>query len=179
MPDAQNASPGFVLRTYLDPEPCPDATASRESKLFMDSKALAMVNEFVKELKSTASGYCCMAQNVCKSCGAELIPGKEFCPKCLVRVPVVPVATTKKQYPKDTPENRAKKMKEYKVIGMEEIWSFDGGGKFNKKGLEDLLNSYGSEGWRVKAIATRQIPGFATLTNESVIILERDMPLEP
>lgn len=90
-----------------------------------------------------------------------------------------PVAESKKQYPKDTPENRAKKMKEFKVIAMEEIWSLDGGGIFNKKVLEDTLNSHGLEGWSVKAIATRQIPGFASLTHESMIILERDMPLEP
>jgi uncharacterized Zn finger protein (UPF0148 family) len=30
-----------------------------------------------------------MAQQFCKACGTELIPGKEFCPKCLVRVPKV------------------------------------------------------------------------------------------
>jgi len=59
-----------------------------------------------------------MAQKFCKSCGAELIPGKEFCPKCLGRISVV--EPIKKQYPKDSPENRAKKLKEYKVIGMED-----------------------------------------------------------
>jgi len=100
-----------------------------------------------------------MTVHFCDSCGAELIPGKEFCPKCLLRVAVVipaPAKTeNKKQYPKDTPENRAKKMKEYKVIGTEETGGLDGGGKFNKKLLEDTLNSYGLEGWSVKAIATR------------------------
>jgi len=40
-----------------------------------------------------------------------------------------------------------------------------------------MLNSYGTDGWCVKAIATRQIPDFVSLTNESVIILERDIPL--
>jgi uncharacterized Zn finger protein (UPF0148 family) len=124
-----------------------------------------------------------MTKQFCDSCGAELIPGKEFCPKCLLRVAVVVSAAnkekSKKQYPKDTPENRAKKMKEFKVIGMEEVWSLDSGEKFNKKRMEDALNSYGTEGRSVKAIATRQIPGFASLTNESIIILERDMSLEP
>jgi uncharacterized Zn finger protein (UPF0148 family) len=124
-----------------------------------------------------------MTKHFCDSCGAELVPEKEFCPKCLQRVAVVisaaEKAISKKQYPKDTPENRAKNMKEFKVIGMEEVWSLDSGGNFNKKKMEDTLNSYGTEGWSVKAIATRQIPGFASLTNESIIILERDMPLEP
>jgi hypothetical protein len=132
-----------------------------------------------------------MVQKICKACGTELIPGKVFCPNCLVRIPdvpdvpvapttlVVPVAANKKQYPKDTPENRAKKLKEYKVVGMEEVWNPGGGGRFNKRLIEDTLNSYGSEGWCVKEIATRQIPGIASFTYEIIIILERDMPLEP
>jgi uncharacterized Zn finger protein (UPF0148 family) len=123
-----------------------------------------------------------MTKYFCDSCGAELIPGKEFCPKCSNRVavvvPAVGVDVSKKHYPRDSPENRAKKMKEFKVIGMEEIWSLDSGGNFNKKNMEDMLNSYGIDGWSVKAIATRQIPGFLSLTHESIIILERDMPLE-
>jgi len=44
--------------------------------------------------------------------------------------------------------------------------------------MEDALNSYASEGWSVKAAISRQIPGFGSLTFESVIILERYMPLE-
>jgi len=47
-----------------------------------------------------------------------------------------------------------------------------------KKKMEDTLNSYGTDGLSVEAIATRQIPGFASLTPESIIILERDVPLE-
>jgi len=117
-----------------------------------------------------------MAQNFCKSCCAELIPNKEFCPKCLIRVPPV---VNKKEYPKDTPENRAKKLKEYKVIGTEEGWFLGSGGKINRKFMEDTLNSYASEGWAVKEVIARQIPGFGSLTYESIIILERDMPLVP
>ncbi|MCK9580009.1 MAG: zinc ribbon domain-containing protein [Methanoregula sp.] len=120
-----------------------------------------------------------MAKLFCKSCGAELIPGKEFCPKCLLRVPVSPVANVKKVYPKDTPENRAKKMKEFKVFVIKDAWDFGSGGQFNAKKIEDTLNSYGFDGWSVKEMATRQIPGIGSLTYEMVVILERDMPLEP
>jgi len=87
--------------------------------------------------------------------------------------------TNKKQYPKDTPENRAKKMKEFKVIGMEGVWSLDSRGNFNREMMEETLNLFGTDGWSMKAIATRQIPGFASLTFDSVIILERDLPLHP
>lgn len=124
-----------------------------------------------------------MVKQFCDSCGAELIPGKEFCPKCLLRVavvvPVVEKEVSKKQYPKDTPENRAKKMKEFKVFVIKDALDLVSGGQFNAKKIEDELNSYGSDGWSVKEIATRQIPGIASLTYEMVIILERDMPLVP
>jgi uncharacterized Zn finger protein (UPF0148 family) len=117
-----------------------------------------------------------MVKNFCKACGTELIAGKEFCPKCLVRVPVV---ESKKIYPKDTPENRAKKMKEYKVIGQEDTWL--NGGRFDKTSLENMLNFYALEGWTVKEISASKTVGvfFGTPRDEMIIILERDMPLEP
>jgi hypothetical protein len=118
-----------------------------------------------------------MTPNICKSCGAELIPGKDFCPKCLLRTSVVTI--TKNQSQKDTPENRAKNMKEFKVLGIVETWNVITGVKSNKKIIEDELYSYGLDGWSVKAMTTRQIPGIGTLAFEDLIILERDMPLEP
>jgi uncharacterized Zn finger protein (UPF0148 family) len=85
------------------------------------------------------------AKQFCDRCGAELIPGKEFCPKCLLRVAVVVPGSekdvSKKHYPEDIPENRAKKMKEFNVIGMEEVRSLDSGGNFNRQKMEDTLNS--------------------------------------
>ncbi|MFA5268072.1 MAG: DUF4177 domain-containing protein [Methanoregula sp.] len=124
-----------------------------------------------------------MTKHFCDSCGAELIPGKEFCPKCLLRVAVVVPAgenaENKKQYPKDTPENRAKKMKEYKVTVFEEIANLSSRGKYDKTRLEDTLNSIGAEGWDLKKTMTRQIPGLASNTIEFIMIFERDMPLEP
>jgi hypothetical protein len=143
-----------------------------------------MIIEFYENLKINIyyvihQHHLCMAQNFCMACGTELIPGKEVCTKCSVRVPGVSIVAGKKQYPKDIPENRAKKMKEYKVVVMEDVWHPAGSGKFNKNLLEDMLNSYGFEGWSMKVITKRQIPGIASLTTESIIILERDMPLEP
>jgi hypothetical protein len=117
-----------------------------------------------------------MAQKMCKACGAELIPGKEFCPKCLVRVPPEPV---KKRYPKDTPENRAKKLKEYKVVGFEDEESLSNMGKANISGLENFLNSFASEGWTVKEVIERNFPSLTSVVHQYLIILERDMPLEP
>jgi hypothetical protein len=122
-----------------------------------------------------------MATNpkVCKACGTELIPGKEFCPKCLVRVLEPVVVKGQKGYPVDNPENRAKKMKEYKVIGQEDEWL--NGGRFDKKSMENMLNHYALDGWAVREISSSKTFGifFGTPRDEIIIILERDMPLDP
>jgi uncharacterized Zn finger protein (UPF0148 family) len=126
-----------------------------------------------------------MTKYFCTSCGAELMPGKEFCPKCLIRVVVVvpnvptvsisPVAESKKQYLKDTPDNRAKNLKEYKVIGVEQ--GLFEGPHFNKKNLEKILNSYALEGWKVIEFSINN-PSFSGVPTQIIIILERNMPLE-
>ena len=84
-----------------------------------------------------------------------------------------------KQYPKDTPENRAKKMREYKVFVFEEVMDLGSRGMYNKTKMENALNALGLEGWSLKKIVTKQIPGFASTTVQLIMILERDMPLEP
>lgn len=112
-----------------------------------------------------------MVKSVCRACGAELIPGKEFCPKCLVRVPE---KESLKKVLLDTPENRSKNFKEYKVIGQED--KFLNGGRFDKTSLEKMLNSYAEEGWMVKEISTSKTFGifFGTPRDEMIIILERN-----
>lgn len=110
----------------------------------------------------------------CKSCGAELIPGKEFCPKCLIRVPPS-LAMKQKDIIEDTPENKAKNLKEYKIISQEDEWL--NGGRFDKTSMENMLNSYAKKGWRVKVIASSKTFGvfFGTPRDEMIIVLERDM----
>jgi hypothetical protein len=66
--------------------------------------------------------------------------------------------------------------KEFRVICMEDEWSLDSSGNFDQAKIEDTLNALGKEGWSFKAIATRHIPGFASLTYQSIIILERELP---
>jgi uncharacterized Zn finger protein (UPF0148 family) len=121
-----------------------------------------------------------MAQQFCKACGTALIPGKEFCPNCLVRgsgvIPAAPKEKVKKQYPKDTPENRARKLKEYKVISFEEAIT---NARFSKKSIENELNSHASDGWKVKECSISNPSSLAFTVNQLIIILERDMPLEP
>jgi hypothetical protein len=115
-------------------------------------------------------------QKFCKSCGTQFVEGNPFCPKCLIRAPdeMIP-----KDYPQDTPENRAKKMREYKVIGMEDTWF--NGGRFDKMSLENMLNHYALDGWKVREISASKTLGVISglARDEMIIILERDMPLEP
>ncbi len=117
-----------------------------------------------------------MTPKFCSNCGAELVQGVEICLKC--HSPVFPTATGKKQYPKDTPENRARKMREYKVIVFDEVADAASKGKYDKTRLETTLNSLGLEGWSLKKTRMRQIPGLVSSTIEFIMIFERDMPLE-
>lgn len=135
-----------------------------------------------------------MTKHFCDSCGADLIPGKEFCPQCLLRVAVVVPAAektmNKKQYPKDTPENHAKKMKEFKVVVVQDKILFSLGAAltlnpknvvtYQTQNLEDKLNDLGLEGWCIKHVEKRRVLDRPTDTIfESIVFLERDLPLEP
>ena len=68
-------------------------------------------------------------------------------------------------------------MKEYKVIGQEDIWMQ--GGRFDKTSLENMINSYALDGWTVKDISASKTWGMIVQRDEMIVILERDMPLEP
>jgi len=75
----------------------------------------------------------------------------------------------------DTPENRLKNLKEYKIIGQEDEWL--NGGRFDKVSMENMLNSYARQGWIVKEISSSKTYGifFGTPRDEMLIVLERDM----
>jgi hypothetical protein len=110
----------------------------------------------------------------CLNCGENVITGTPVCPKCQgVKF------GDKKDIPpkkiKDTSENRAKNLKEYKVVGQEDQWL--DGGRFDKNSLERMLNHYALDGWRVREISTSKTVGvfFGTHRDEMIIVLERDM----
>ena len=63
-------------------------------------------------------------------------------------------------------------MKEYKVLTQKDKWF---SGKFDPEKLEEGLNAYASQGWRVVSATTAQFPGmFSANREEMVVILERD-----
>ena len=63
-------------------------------------------------------------------------------------------------------------MKEYKVLTQKDKWF---SGKFSPEKLEQALNSYSQQGWKVITAATADVPGFGINRQELVIILERDI----
>ena len=63
-------------------------------------------------------------------------------------------------------------MKEYKILSQKDKWF---SGKFDPITLENALNSYAQQGWRVVAAFSAEIPGFFNANREEAIfILERD-----
>jgi hypothetical protein len=63
-------------------------------------------------------------------------------------------------------------MKHYKILTQKDKWF---SGKFDPSKLEDALNAYAEQGWRVIGCATADFPGFIGANRQEFIaILERD-----
>jgi hypothetical protein len=65
-------------------------------------------------------------------------------------------------------------IREYKVLTQKDRWF---GGKFEPQKIEQALNSYAQEGWRLAAAATANFPAvFSGGRDELIMILERERP---
>lgn len=62
-------------------------------------------------------------------------------------------------------------MYEYKVLSQKDRFF---SGKFNPQKLEDALNSYAEQGWKVIACATASFPGFTGHREELITLMERE-----
>ncbi|NDC75089.1 DUF4177 domain-containing protein [bacterium] len=63
-------------------------------------------------------------------------------------------------------------MKEYKVLTQKDKWF---SGKFDPEKLEQAINAYAAQGWRVAAASTATFPGILSGNREEmVVIMERD-----
>lgn len=62
-------------------------------------------------------------------------------------------------------------MYRYKVLTQKDKWF---SGKFDPAKLEEALNSYSEQGWRLISCATADIPGFGSTRQEFVAVLERE-----
>lgn len=115
---------------------------------------------------------------VCRHCGNPLPEGAGFCTYCGNKVEFAPPPTaapgqgmnfdfsTNTAAPAAAP-----KFYEYKVLTQKDKWF---SGKFDPAILEQALNAYAQQGWRVIACATADIPGFGVTRQEFVTVLERE-----
>ena len=63
-------------------------------------------------------------------------------------------------------------MKEYKVMTQKDKWF---SGKFDPTKLEEALNAYAKQGWRLVSSFSANIPGIlGAAREEAIMILERD-----
>jgi hypothetical protein len=60
--------------------------------------------------------------------------------------------------------------KQYKVLTQKDKWF---SGKFDPDKLEQALNSYASQGWRLSGVATASVPGLGGARDEMVLVMER------
>ena len=107
----------------------------------------------------------------CPSCGEEIVPVKET----PASQPMDNFSFTEpqgvQQQQKSVSKN-ANRMKEYKVLTQKDKWF---SGKFAPELLEQAINSYASQGWRVVAATTASFPGvFSGNREDMIIIMERD-----
>jgi hypothetical protein len=63
-------------------------------------------------------------------------------------------------------------MAQYRVLTQKDRFF---GGKFDPQKLESAMNSFASEGWKVKAVTTATIPGgLGSGREELIVVLERE-----
>lgn len=62
-------------------------------------------------------------------------------------------------------------MKSYKVLTQKDKWF---SGKFDPERLEEALNAYAQQGWRVISCATASVSYFGGNRDEFIAVLERD-----
>jgi hypothetical protein len=95
------------------------------------------------------------------------------CPKCnapllVPRQSTPPLAAATSTMPPTANEDQ---MKEYKVMTQKDRFF---AGKFDPEKLEGAINSYASQGWTVRAIATASVPSLTGNREELVVVLERE-----
>jgi len=62
------------------------------------------------------------------------------------------------------------KIWEYKILTQKDKWF---SGKFDPEKLEQALNAYAKQGWRMRGMATASVPGFGSNRDELIFVLER------
>ena len=63
-------------------------------------------------------------------------------------------------------------MKEYTVITQRDKWF---SGKFDPVALQNALNEYAKQGWRLVSCATAEVPGFGGARQEFIAVMEKEV----
>lgn len=119
---------------------------------------------------------------ICQKCGQQLQDDSIFCTSCGTRyeniAPVQPtpqpqVATGMNfDFSTNTATQRTKTIYEYKVLSQKDKWF---SGKFDPTVLEQAINSYAQQGWKLVGCATADIGGgFSAGRQEFIAVLERE-----
>lgn len=116
---------------------------------------------------------------ICRNCGAQIQDGTRFCDRCGApqnqQPPQQPQPQSNQGMNFDFSTNTATaptgKHYQYKVLSQKDKWFT---GKFDPMVLEQALNAYAQQGWRVIGCATADIAGFGAARQEFITILERE-----
>lgn len=117
----------------------------------------------------------------CKNCGNQVGDEVKFCAACGcnlgAEVPAQPPVTANQStlgldfdFNTNTATAVTQEFYEYKVLTQKDKWF---SGKFDPALLEQAINAYAQQGWRVIGCATADIPGFGANRQEFVTLLER------
>ena len=113
----------------------------------------------------------------CTNCGSQGPDNSLFCVTCGSRYDAAPApqsppgAGMNFDFNSNTAVPDSRKYYEYKVLSQKDKWF---SGKFDPAVLEQALNAYAQQGWRVISCATADIPGFGAARQEFITILERE-----
>ncbi|MBE6642063.1 MAG: DUF4177 domain-containing protein [Ruminococcaceae bacterium] len=117
----------------------------------------------------------------CTSCGANLPEGTAFCTVCGAKLAPIqgftPPSPSSNQgmnfdFDTNTASEASSARFEYKILSQKDKWF---SGKFDPVLLEQAINAYAQQGWRVIGCATADIPGFGGPRQEFITLLEREV----
>ena len=135
----------------------------------------------------------------CPKCNAIIKDGASFCPQCGTKAELQAAAPLTAPTPIPTPapapapmaasgsssgknfdfsgggavaSQSSRKTYQYKVLSQKDKWF---SGKFDPALLEQAINAYAQQGWRVVGCATADIPGFGNARQEFITLLEREV----
>ncbi len=109
----------------------------------------------------------------CTNCGNAVADNVPNCPFCGTTLSTTASQGMEFDFSNNTASAApAKPHYTYKVLSQKDKWF---SGKFDPALLEQALNAYAQQGWRMVGCATADIPGFGSTRQEFITIMEREV----